>query len=101
MEPWTYIRLSHLKKVGWTGLKDGPGTSLYRVGPLARLNVADGMATPMADKEMKFMFDITGWKTGQQHFSLSLGPLIEALQASETMVKIANNPILPVKISAI
>ena len=97
VEPWTYIRLSHLKKVGWTGLKDGPGTSLYRVGPLARLNVADGMATPLADKEMKFMFDTLDGKPASNTLAYHWARLIEALQASETMVKIANEPHLTSK----
>jgi F420-non-reducing hydrogenase large subunit len=51
VEPWTYIRLKHLKKIGWKGLVEGEGSSLYRVGPLARLNVAEGMATALAEKE--------------------------------------------------
>lgn len=60
VEPWTYIRLTHLKKLGWSGLVEGDKTSLYRVAPLARLNVADGMKTPIAQKEADFMFEVLG-----------------------------------------
>jgi F420-non-reducing hydrogenase large subunit len=37
VEPWTYIKLNHLKRIGWNGLNENAETSLYRVGPLARL----------------------------------------------------------------
>jgi len=60
VEPWTYIRLTHLRKVGWNGLVEGDKTSLYRVGPLGRLNAAEGMATPLAEKEYEQMFDTWG-----------------------------------------
>ena len=36
----------YLKKVGWKGFVDGADSGVYRVAPLARLNAADGMATP-------------------------------------------------------
>ncbi|MFA5309512.1 MAG: Ni/Fe hydrogenase subunit alpha [Dehalococcoidales bacterium] len=96
VEPWTYIRLTHLKKVGWSGLKDGPGTSLYRVGPLARLNVADGMATPLAQKEYDAMFNALG-KPAANTLAYHWARLIEALQAAETMQQIAADPMLTSK----
>ncbi|MDD5338803.1 MAG: Ni/Fe hydrogenase subunit alpha [Dehalococcoidales bacterium] len=97
VEPWTYVRLTYLKKLGWNGLKDGPGTSLYRVGPLARLNVADGMATPLAHKEYEAMFDILGGKPASHTLAYHWARLIETLQAAETLVQIANDPQLTSK----
>ncbi|MBU4427210.1 MAG: nickel-dependent hydrogenase large subunit, partial [Proteobacteria bacterium] len=47
VEPWTYVRFSYLKNVGWKGFIDGEESGVFRVGPLARLNAADGMATPL------------------------------------------------------
>jgi F420-non-reducing hydrogenase large subunit len=94
VEPWTYIRLTHLKKLGWNGLRDGKDTSLYRVGPLARLNVVDGMATPLAQKEYEYMFDTLGGKPSPHTLAYHWARLIEALQAAEDMQKIANNPLL-------
>ena len=41
-----YVKFRFLKKVGWKGFVDGPDSGVYSVAPLARLNVADGMATP-------------------------------------------------------
>jgi len=94
VEPWTYIRLTHLRKVGWSGLIEGDGTSLYRVGPLARLNVAEGMATPLAQKEYERMYDTLGGKPSHHTLAFHWARLIEALQAAEDMQRIANDPLL-------
>jgi NAD-reducing hydrogenase large subunit len=45
-EPWSYLKSAYWKDLGYP---DG----LYRVGPLARLNVADRMGTPGADAELE------------------------------------------------
>jgi F420-non-reducing hydrogenase large subunit len=97
VEPWTYVRLIHLRKLGWTGLNDGEATSLYRVGPLARLNVADSMLTPLAQKECETMFAILGGKPSHHTLAYHWARLIEALQAAEHMQRIANDPLLTSK----
>ena len=94
VEPWTYVRLTHLRKVGWSGLIEGDGTSLYRVGPLARLNAAEGMATPLAQKEYEQMFGTLGGKPSHHTLAFHWARLIEALQAAEDMQRIANDPLL-------
>jgi F420-non-reducing hydrogenase large subunit len=97
VEPWTYIRLTHLRKIGWNGLNDGAATSLYRVGPLARLNAADSMYTPLAQKEYEAMFDILGGKPSHHTLAYHWARLIEALQAAEHMQRIVNDPLLTSK----
>jgi F420-non-reducing hydrogenase large subunit len=97
VEPWTYIRLTHLKKIGWNGLNEGEGTSLYRVGPLARLNVAEGMLTPLAQKEYESMFDTLGGRPSHHTLAFHWARLIEALQAAEHMQRIADDPLLTSK----
>jgi NAD-reducing hydrogenase large subunit len=42
--PWTYLKTAYYKPLGYP-------EGVYRVGPLARLNVADGVATPRAGQE--------------------------------------------------
>ena len=96
IEPWTYIRLTYLRKLGWKGLIEGDDTSLYRVGPLARFNVADGMATPLAQKEYEYMASVVG-KPAHHTLAYHWARLIEALQAAEDMQKIANDPLLTSK----
>ncbi|MEW6261974.1 MAG: Ni/Fe hydrogenase subunit alpha [Thermodesulfobacteriota bacterium] len=94
VEPWTYIRLTYLKKIGWNGLSDGDGTCLYRVAPLARLNAAQGMATPLAQHEYELMFDALGGKPAHQTLAMHWARLICALQAAEHNWMIANEPLL-------
>ncbi len=94
VEPWTYVRLTHLRKLGWNGLVEGAGTSLYRVGPLARLNVAEGMSTPMAQNEYDVMYSVLGGKPAHSTLAYHWARLIEALQAAEELHMIANNPLL-------
>ena len=97
VEPWTYIRLTHLKPLGWKGLVEGEGTSLYRVAPLARLNVSDGMKTPLADKEAKVLFETLGGKPAHHTLAMHWARLICALQAAEHNVMIADDPLLTSK----
>jgi len=97
VEPWTYIKLTHLRNVGWNGLNDGDKTSLYRVGPLARLNVAEGMLTPLAQKEYDAMFDTLGGRPSHHTLAYHWARLIEALQAAEHLQRIANDPLLTSK----
>jgi F420-non-reducing hydrogenase large subunit len=97
VEPWTYVRLTHLRKIGWNGLNDGEATSLYRVGPLARLNAAESMLTPLAQKEYEAMFDTLGGKPSHHTLAYHWARLIEALQAAEHMQRIANDPLLTSK----
>jgi F420-non-reducing hydrogenase large subunit len=56
VEPWTYARMSYLKTVGWKGLVDGEDSGLLAVGPLGRLNAAEGMATPRAQAAYEEMY---------------------------------------------
>jgi len=97
VEPWTYVKLTHLRKIGWKGLSVGDGTSLYRVGPLARLNVAEGMATPLAQKEYEEMFDRLGDRPVHNTLAMHWARLICALQAAEHNQIIAGDPFLTSK----
>jgi len=97
VEPWTYIKLTYLRKIGWKGLVEGDGTSLYRVAPLARLNVAEGMATPIAQKEYEEMFDTLGGKPVHNTLAMHWARLICALQAAEHNQLIASDPLLTSK----
>src|SRR5437868_11690895 len=45
VESWTYVQSPYSRQVG-------PPQGIYRVGPLARLNVADRCGTPRADQEL-------------------------------------------------
>jgi F420-non-reducing hydrogenase large subunit len=83
VEPWTYVKLPYLKKIGWKGFVDGPETSLYRVGPLGRLNAADGMATPLAQAEYERMYKTLGGKPVHATLAFHWARLIELMYATE------------------
>ena len=51
VEPWSYLKFPFLKKIGWKGFVDGVDSGVYKATPLARLNAAEGMATPLAQSE--------------------------------------------------
>lgn len=57
VEPWTYLKFPYFKPAALNGrLDDLPAdfyqAGMYRVGPLARLNVCDFAGTPRADAEL-------------------------------------------------
>jgi F420-non-reducing hydrogenase large subunit len=93
VEPWTYAKLTFLKQKGWTGFTEGNESGLYRVGPLARLNVATEMATPRAEVERRKLFAALGWPA-HQTLAFHWARLVEALQAAEAVEALANHPLL-------
>jgi len=88
VEEWTYVKFPYLKKVGWKGFVDGEKSGIYRVGPLARLNAADGMNTKEAMKEFEEFK-----KDGVVHetFAFYHARLIEMLNAAERMYDLARH----------
>jgi len=42
------MKFCYLKGIGWKGFSEGAESGVYCVAPLARLNAAEGMATPQA-----------------------------------------------------
>jgi F420-non-reducing hydrogenase large subunit len=92
VEPWTYVKQPYLKKVGWKGFVDGPDSGVYRVGPLGRLNAADGMATPLAQEEYEFMYKTLGGKPVHSTLAYHWARLIELLYAAERAVELVKDP---------
>ena len=92
VEPWTYVRFSYLKKLGWKGFVDGEKSGVFRVAPLARLNVAEGMATPLAQEAYQRMYSVLGGKPVHSTLAFHWARLIEALYASERVLELARDP---------
>ena len=86
VEPWTFVKFPFLKKVGWKGFVEGNDSGVYRVAPLARLNAAEGMQTPRAQKHYDHMYAVLGGKPVHNTLAFHWARLIEALQAAESMV---------------
>jgi F420-non-reducing hydrogenase large subunit len=91
-EPWSYISFPYLKKVGWKGFVDGAESGVYRVAPLARLNAAKGMATPLAQQAHDRMYEILGGKPVHATLAMHWARLIEALYGAERMVELLEDP---------
>lgn len=99
VEPWTYLKFTFLKRVGWKGLVDGPESGVYCATPLSRLNAADGMATPKAQEAYEKMYETLGSKRINGNYEpvhLRLAThwarLIELLYAAERMLELVTDP---------
>lgn len=91
VESWSYLKFPYLKKVGWKGFVDGKDSGIYRVAPLARLNVADGMATPLAQQEYEKMYKTFGQKPVHHTLAFHWARVIELLYAAERMLEIVQD----------
>lgn len=92
VEPWTYVRFSYLKNIGWKGFIKGKESGIFRVAPLARLNAADGMATPLAQEAYEKMYNVLGGKPVHNIFAFHWARLIETLYGAERMLELAEDP---------
>lgn len=92
VEPWSYLKLLYLKKVGWKGFTDGKESGIYRVAPLARLNASDGMATPLAQAEYERLYDTLGGKPAHNTLAYHWARLVEVMYAAERMLELADDP---------
>jgi F420-non-reducing hydrogenase large subunit len=92
VEPWSYVKFCFLKPLGWHGFEEGPQSSVYAVAPLARLNVADGMATPQAQKAYEEFFNTLGGKPVHHTLANHWARVVEMIHASERIVELLNDP---------
>jgi len=91
VEPWSYIKFPFLKKIGWQGFTDGPESGIFRVAPLARLNAASGMATPLAQAEYERMMQTLGGKPVHHTLAIHWARLVEVLYAAERLAELASD----------
>jgi len=92
VEEWSYAKMPFLKKVGWKGLVDGADSGLYRVGPLARLNVSDGLTTPLAQAEYEEMYKTLGGKPVHSTLAFHWARLVELQYATERALELVRDP---------
>jgi F420-non-reducing hydrogenase large subunit len=83
VEPWTYVKFPYLKNIGWKGLVEGMDSGIYRVGPLARLNVAKGMVTPLANQACQEMYTLLGEKPLHSALALNWARVVEIVYIAE------------------
>ena len=92
VEPWTYVKMVYLKKIGWKGFVDGKDSGIFRATPLSRLNAADGMATPLAQAEYERLYSTLGGKPVHQTLATHWARLVELLYAAERLLELSRDP---------
>ena len=92
VEPWTYVKMPYLKKIGWKGFVDGKDSGIFRATPLSRLNAADGMATPLAQAEYQRFYSTLGGKPVHQTLATHWARLVELLYAAERLQELSRDP---------
>jgi len=82
--PWTYLKTSYYKPLGYP-------EGVYRVGPLARLNIIDGCGTPRADQEWAEFRELDRGAV-LSSFYYHYARLIEILYSLEKMEQLLGSP---------
>ena len=82
--PWTYLKTSYYKPMGYP-------EGVYRVGPLARLNIIDGCGTPRASQEWAEFRELDRGAV-LSSFYYHYARLIEILYALETIERLLSAP---------
>jgi len=83
-ESWTYVKPTFYKALGYPG-------GMYRVGPLARLNVAKSTGTPRADKELKEFRQLGKSGVVSQSFHYHYARLIEMQHCVERIEELLDD----------
>ena len=84
VEPWSYLKFPYYKPLGYPA-------GLYRVGPLARLNVIDQCGTPLADRELEIFRQVAG-RPAASSFHFHWARLIEIINGLEVMQTLLDSP---------
>ncbi len=85
VEDWSYLKFPYYKKMGWP-------QGVYRVGPLGRLNTAEQIDTPLAQKEFEIYHQINDGKPIQHTLYYHYARLIETLFAIERAQILLDDP---------
>lgn len=84
VEPFSYMKFPYLKSRGYPA-------GIYRVGPLARLNICDRCGTPVADQEWAEFREIQRGAVSSS-FHYHWARLIEIIYAAEKITELLKSP---------
>ncbi len=91
VEPWSYLKFPYYKPLANGDYRAG----MYRVGPLARLNVCDFAGTPRADAELRRFRRLAGrGKPVLGSFAYHYARLIEIMFALEKIAGTLEEPLI-------
>lgn len=84
VEPWSYLKFPYYRPLGYPAKQDSCNlqNGIYRVGPLARLNICSRIGTPLGDRELA-EFRNRGSGTINSSFFYHYARLIEILVCIE------------------
>lgn len=81
VEPWSYLKSPFYKPLGYPG-------GIYRVGPLARLNLVQTCGTPRADEVLSYFRTLDSQSSFHYHYAR----LIEILYCFEKIDELLHTP---------
>lgn len=84
VETWSYLKFPYYKPLGYP---DG----IYRVGPLARVNICDRMGVPHADAELIEFRQRAGARVATSSFFYHYARLLEILACLELIEQLVND----------
>lgn len=84
VEPWSYLKFPYYRPLGYPAKDDfcSLQSGIYRVGPLARLNICSRIGTPLGDRELREFRD-RGKGVVNSSFFYHYARLIEILASIE------------------
>jgi len=91
IEPWSYLKFPYAKKWGEFSMDLDSPSGIYRTNALARINVCDKMATPLAQAELDEFRSKFG-RPAQQTLLYNWARLIELVYSAEHAVELLNDP---------
>ncbi|MFN9644770.1 MAG: Ni/Fe hydrogenase subunit alpha [Cyanobacteriota bacterium] len=80
VEPWSYLKFPYYKPLGYP-------EGIYRVGPLARLNVCERIGTPWADRELNEFRQRSG-RVALSSFAYHHARLVEIVACLEAIERL-------------
>ncbi|MBN1117694.1 MAG: Ni/Fe hydrogenase subunit alpha [Bacteroidales bacterium] len=81
---WSYMKFPYLKEMG-------KSAGWYTVGPLARMNTAEFIDTPLAQKEFELFKSYNNGKPSNKPMHMHWARLIEILHSAEKMKELLND----------
>ncbi|MDD2218708.1 MAG: Ni/Fe hydrogenase subunit alpha [Desulfoplanes sp.] len=91
IEDWSYLKFPYAKKWGNLKLDENDPVGVYRSNCLARINVCDKMATPLAQEELEIFRKSFG-RPAHQTLLYNWARLIELVYCAERAEELLNDP---------
>ena len=85
IKPWSYMKFPHIRELG-------PNRGWYRVGPLARVQIADFLASPQAEEERQVFMQAGRGKPQHGALLYHWARMIEMLHAAELARELLDDP---------